>query len=121
MRNTKQKDLVLSILKNNYEHLDAYEVYNEAKKTIDNISLGTVYRVLKTLEETGKIKKLKVNDMYRYDGFTNKHHHFICNNCNKIIDIDEKFNLKFNLKNLEVDDYEIIFTGLCEDCRKDKK
>ena len=121
MRNTKQKDLVLKILQNNYEHLDACEVYEEAKKTINNISLGTVYRVLKTLEDIGKIKKIKVNDIYRYDGVLNKHHHFICKNCNKIIDIDKDFKLKFNLENLEVDDYEIIFTGLCEYCRKDKK
>ena len=34
---------------------------------------------------------------------------------------NDTFDLKFNLKNLEVDDYEIIFTGLCEECRKDKK
>lgn len=121
MRNTKQKDLILNIVQNSYEHLDAYEIYEEAKKTINNISLGTVYRVLKTLEDTNKIKKFKVNEMYRYDGFTKKHHHFICNKCNKIIDIDDTFDLKFNLKNLEVNDYEIIFTGLCEECRKDKK
>lgn len=121
MRNTKQKDLILNILENNYEHLDAYQIYKEAKKTINNISLGTVYRVLNALEDTKKIKKFKVNDMYRYDGFTKKHHHFICKKCNKIIDIDDTFDFKFDLKNLKVDDYEIIFTGYCEECREEEK
>ncbi len=39
MRNTKQKDLILNILKSNHEHLDAYEIYEEAKKTINNINI----------------------------------------------------------------------------------
>ena len=39
MRKTKQKDLILNIVQNSYEHLDAYEIYEEAKKTINNISI----------------------------------------------------------------------------------
>ena len=69
MRNTRQKELVLDIVNNSCEHLTAYQVYDISRKTIDNISLGTVYRILKELSENDKIIKIsdkKIN-MDRYD------------------------------------------------------
>ena len=49
LRNTKQRDLILSIVNNSYSHPGALDIYNEAVKLIPNISLGTVYRNLNLL------------------------------------------------------------------------
>ena len=46
MKNTKQRSVILSIINNSNNHLDAYEIYDMAKRAIRNISLGTVYRNL---------------------------------------------------------------------------
>ena len=51
MKSTKQRNVILDIINNSYDHLDAYGVYEEARKKIPNISLGTVYRNLKALED----------------------------------------------------------------------
>ena len=50
MKNTKQKKVILDIINNSNNHLDAYQIYDEARKQISNISLGTVYRNLGGLE-----------------------------------------------------------------------
>lgn len=61
MKNTKQKKVILDIINNSNNHLDAYQIYDEARKQISNISLGTVYRNLGGLENDNLIISLMVN------------------------------------------------------------
>ena len=119
MRNTKQKNLVLEVINNSYNHLSANEVYNACRNIIPNISLGTVYRNLNYLVENNLIKRIKMNDnIDRYDRLDN-HIHFICNKCGTIIDIyDDYFiNVKDIFGNI-VNDYDIKFTGICKNCQR---
>ena len=120
MRNTKQRSVILDIINNSYNHLDAYAVYNLARKQISNISLGTVYRNLKILEDAHLINVLYYDtDKIRYDRVSN-HHHFICQRCQKIIDIHD-LNIKIpkTIANNTVTDYKIIIEGICEKCQKE--
>ena len=88
MRNTTQRNLILDIINNSCEHFTAEEVYEIARKSILNISLGTVYRNLNILVELQKIRKIKTFDgKDHYDKLHIKHNHFICLKCNKIFDI----------------------------------
>ena len=86
MRNTRQRNCIFDIVNNSYEHLTAYQVYDKAKQVISNISLGTVYRNLSWLCENNKIKYFIVDGIVRYDR-KDEHDHFICRECNNIIDI----------------------------------
>lgn len=54
-RNSKQRTLVLDVLKASHEHPNAEEVYLAVKQQLPDISLGTVYRNLNLLEEMGQI------------------------------------------------------------------
>lgn len=117
MRNTKQRDCIFDIVNNSYNHLSAYQVYDEARKIISNISLGTVYRNLSWLCDNNKIRGLLINGTFRYDRI-DIHDHFICVKCNNIIDIprvDE--NIKYIFNNLVID-YEIKYRGICIECQK---
>ena len=49
MRNTKQKEIILNIVNNSSNHLNANSIYLKAKEVMPNISLGTVYRNLNNL------------------------------------------------------------------------
>ena len=116
MRYTKQKNLIFEIVNNSYEHLNAYQVYEMARKKISNISLGTVYRNLSCLVEENKIRKIDVSGTLRFDR-NDRHAHFVCNNCGDIIDI---FNSALNNDeyidgNLVVD-YDIRLKGICKKC-----
>lgn len=119
LRNTKQRDLILSIVNNSYSHPCALDIYNEAVKLIPNISLGTVYRNLNRLVDEGLIKRIKTPDNIDRFDHTNKHAHFICMKCGSIIDLEEEY--LFNLEKIddnEVLDCEVSFKGICKNCKK---
>ncbi len=120
MRASRQRDLVLDIVNNSKEHLNTDEIYNIAKQNMPNISLGTVYRNLNNLVDTGKIMRIKTNEgLDRFDNLKIRHHHFICKKCHKIIDIFDDINLDVNIiSGHKVSDYEIKFNGICRDCLK---
>lgn len=117
VRNTPQKKLIFEIVNGSHEHLNAYQIYELALMKIPNISLGTVYRNLNFLFEKNKIRRLKMDDgTYRFDRNT-RHGHFICNRCNRIIDVyDNRFDNISSIDENEVIDYEISFNGICREC-----
>lgn len=116
MRNTKQKNIILDVVNNSYDHLTAYQVYDLARNRISNISLGTVYRNLSNLVNEGKIRKLEVDGVDRFDRNI-KHSHFICNKCGDVIDIfnDVLYDDEYIDGNL-VMDYDIKIKGICRKC-----
>ena len=121
MKNTKQRKIILDIINNSNNHLDAYGVYNIAKRDISNISLGTVYRNLGQLEEQGLIISIVCNGVKHYDKVI-PHYHFICNRCSKIIDVfDLKIPVVNEYQNNIVTDYEIVLKGICKKCQKEDK
>ena len=99
MRKSKQRDLILDIVNKSHSHPNAYEVYEEARKVMPNISLGTVYRNLDILKKENLITKIEgEDDMVHYDNTFTSHSHFICTKCKNIYDIKENI---FKQKTIE--------------------
>ena len=123
MRNTKQKQLILQIINNSINHLNAFEVYEEARKSMPNISLGTVYRNLNMLVEEKNARRLKAaNGIDRFDNTKTQHHHFVCMKCRKYYDIFDKIELKNLKENFGIiENYEIQINGICNDCLKEEE
>lgn len=116
MRSTKQNSLIFQIVDNSYNHLDAYSIYELCKREIPNISLGTVYRNLSNLVIGNKIRRIKIDSIYRYDRNV-KHNHFVCKKCGSIIDVfDDGFSDIKTIDGNIVDDYEIKYKGICKKC-----
>ncbi len=87
-RMTRQKKIILAVLKNTQIHPTADWIYEEVKKEIPNISLGTVYRNLRILKEMGEIRELNYGSSYsRFDGNSSNHYHFVCTECGVILDV----------------------------------
>ena len=85
---TKQKKLVLSIVENSHRHPSAEEIFFEAKESMPNIALGTVYRNLNALLEEGSIRKITFPGASdRYDTAAVPHDQLICRKCGQIKDI----------------------------------
>ena len=118
MRNTKQKDLILKIINNNYTHPNANEIYELARCELSNISLGTVYRILNSLVEQGKIRIIQsINNIHRYDNINSRHDHFICIKCGEIKDIEKMNNKEIRIiNNNKVLDCDITYKGICRKC-----
>lgn len=117
-RITCQKKIILDYLKNIKTHPSAEVIYREVKKKLPRISLGTVYRNLKTLKEKGKIQEI-LYGIAHFDGDISPHAHFICEKCEKIFDIFGEIGiLEYKkLKVGKVKNYQVYFYGLCNNCQ----
>ena len=118
MRKSKQRDLILKIIKNSYDHPSAYTIYEKCQKEIPNISLGTVYRNLNSLVDNLKIKRIKMPDnIDRYDRIDDFHAHFMCFKCKQLLDLKISNNLlQKEVNGNKIINYEISFQGICQKC-----
>lgn len=122
-RMTKQRKAILRVLKNTESHPTADWIYDQVKKEIPNISLGTVYRNLNVLSELGKIQILDYGSTYsRYDGNPKNHYHFRCEKCGRVYDIHldlfDDINKIVNEETaFQVNEHRLEFSGLCPECQ----
>lgn len=84
---THQRTEILRELAATTEHPDAETIYERVRKRIPAISLDTVYRTLKLLEDKGVIARVaSMKDRARFDANMDRHHHFVCMQCGMISD-----------------------------------
>jgi len=88
-RNTKQRTVILEILRRGGFHPTAEAIYHEARKVLPNISLGTVYRNLNFLREQGMVQEIRTNSETSslFEGKCSPHAHFHCTKCQAVFDI----------------------------------
>ena len=121
-RMTKQRRVILGVLKNTRIHPTADWIYDQVRKQLPNISLGTVYRNLKVLKEMGEVMELDYGSTYsRFDGTPYNHYHFVCNNCGRVMDVDMPVQEGLNkqveeINPVKVETHRLEFYGLCKDC-----
>jgi len=122
-RKSKQKEAILRVVKATKSHPTADWVYEKVREEIPNISLGTVYRDLKVLKQEGEIAEVGPADtLNRFDGNTQNHYHFRCEQCGYIFDVDEPVNEEINERiaakmGFKVSYHRLEFYGLCKKCR----
>lgn len=130
---SKQRNIVLDIVKNSYEHPTAEMVYAQAKEILPSIGIATVYRNLNALSEAGEI--IRVPDAFghdRYDGEEREHYHIKCRCCGKLVDVFPEDKVAFDealanmrsslgIKNMDVSLEDTVFNWVCDDCMKKKE
>ena len=88
MRNSATRNSIYEYLCGTKEHPSAEMIYLDLKESNPNLSLGTVYRNLKQLEETGRVIRVStVNNRERYDANCSNYLHFACEKCGRVIDL----------------------------------
>lgn len=88
---TPQRIAVYQELLKTKEHPSAEILYQKVKRTFPSISLDTVNRTLLTLSEIGAAFVVEGSgDAKRYDAGSEKHQHFKCIKCRRIIDFHHK-------------------------------
>ena len=87
IKETHQRTEIYRELARSNQHPDAESVYLAVRRRIPSISLDTVYRTLRLLEEQGVIWRVgTLRERTRFDGNTQRHHHFVCRECGKVTD-----------------------------------
>ncbi len=121
-RLTRQRRVILDELRSLKTHPTADELYNRVRKTLPRISLGTVYRNLETLSESGDIRKLEFGGgQMRFDGDVKDHYHIRCLRCGRVGDIpaglvEKSVCRKKHVGGFTVLDCDLHFTGVCDQC-----
>ena len=116
LRMTRQRRVILEELPS------ADEIYENVRKRLPRISLGTVYRNLEILSEYGDIQKLEPGcSLKRFDGNPTEHCHIRCVYCDRIADAPMASDLEIDLARVDSTDFDIIghrleFLGVCPTC-----
>ena len=122
-KHSKQRDAILEVLHSTRAHPTADAIYEEVRKKIPNISLGTVYRNLAKLSEDNTIIKVNAGTgCEHFDGTPTPHYHVVCTECGAIDDIEadplEEVNLwAAKIFKGEIYKHSTIFFGKCEKCK----
>ncbi|BAS27301.1 Fur family transcriptional regulator [Limnochorda pilosa] len=122
LRHTRQREAILRVLRMTHEHPTADWIYQEVRKEIPHISLGTVYRNLKILTEMGEAQEMSYGSSYsRYDGDPRLHYHFVCDDCGRIEDLEMPLVEGLEAKAAEwtdgrIESHRLEFHGLCREC-----
>lgn len=123
LRMTNQRALILEIIR--HGHLDADEVYRQAREKQPRFSLSTVYRTLRMLKEQGLVDELHFGEAHHHYEVkpSAEHHHLVCLGCGKIVEFECQLcpQMKKEIarkKGFEVMGVEVHMTGYCSKCRQ---
>jgi len=128
LRMTNQRALILDIIRHRHGHLDADEVYRQAREKQPRLSLSTVYRTLRRLKELGLVEELHFGEAHHHYEVKPpaEHHHLVCLGCGKIIEFESGLSQKMKQeiarkKGFEVTGVEVQMTGYCSKCRQGRE
>jgi Fur family transcriptional regulator, peroxide stress response regulator len=122
---TRQREVVLEVIRDSHDHLTANDVFAAAKSKLPTISFATVYNSLRYLKDSGHIAEIQFgNGASRFDAMTDRHDHAICTKCGKLVDIEMEHPASLLEKAAEMSMFkpqslEFTLRGLCPDCRED--
>ena len=116
---TKQRELIISILKQNDRHLTADEIFFLAKLKMPSIAMATIYNNLNAMHEAGLIKRLHIDGVADcFDKIVEPHDHLLCDRCGKITDV-KRPSLSDTIEReigCEIEDYELTVHYVCREC-----
>ncbi|WP_125588979.1 Fur family transcriptional regulator [Companilactobacillus jidongensis] len=123
---TKQRMDLIEFLSNyTNKYIQISDVDEYMKSIYPGISNNTVYRNLKEFSDIGLVEyqeKNKAMIKFQCDFDQMHHHHFICSNCGKVIEL-KACPLSFftdQLPGCEVESHAIEIYGLCPECAAKK-
>ena len=126
LRVTSQRALILEVIRRG--HLDADEIYRQARAKQPRLSLSTVYRTLQLFKKLGLVEELHFDETHHHYEVKppSEHQHLVCLSCGKIMEFEYPLSpkMKRNIareKGFEVTDIEIRMTGNCSKCRQNRK
>lgn len=123
-RNTVQREMVLSAIRQLRDHPTADRIAAEIHREHPQVGTGTVYRNLNSLSEDGEILRVSFpGEPDHFDHTLLPHYHALCVRCRRVFDVDmapisglEK--QVTDSHGFEITGSEILFRGLCAECKK---
>jgi len=121
LRRTPQRFDVMDFLLRHPVHATADQIYEELNRRDPRVSRATVYNSLRSLMEAGLVREVAMEGKAaRFDAYLRRHHHFVCDRCGKVEDVDF-FDLPARERDQvigtrRVREFQVTLYGLCEAC-----
>jgi Fur family peroxide stress response transcriptional regulator len=120
LRCTPQRYAVMAFLMESKRHPTAAEIFEAVNRVDPRSSRATTYNNLRDLVQAGLVREVAVEGRSaRFDATGTQHHHFICDRCGNVEDVDWYDVPKPPSRALGkrvVRECELIFRGLCAKC-----
>ena len=120
LRCTPQRYAVMAFLMEHNRHPTAAEIFEAVNRVDPRSSRATTYNNLRDLVQAGLVREVAVEGRAaRFDAKGMRHHHFICDRCGNVEDIewyDVPRPASGSLGKRIVRECELIFRGLCAKC-----
>jgi Fur family peroxide stress response transcriptional regulator len=120
LRCTAQRYAVMAFLMEQNRHPTAVEIFEAVNRTDPRSSKATTYNNLRDLVQAGLVREVAVEGRAaRFDAKGLLHHHFICDKCGSVEDLEWYDVPKPPTQSMGkrvVRDCEIIFRGFCAKC-----
>src|SRR6266478_7824195 len=120
LRCTAQRYAVMALLTDHKGHPTAAEIFKAVNRVDPRSSRATTYNNLRDLVKAGLVREVAVEGRAgRFDLEGMRHHHFICNRCGNVEDIewrDVPRPASGSLGKRILRECELIFRGLCAKC-----
>ena len=120
LRCTAQRYAVMAFLMGCDRHPTAAEIFATVNRSDPRSSRATIYNNLRDLVGAGLVREVAVEGRAaRFDAALMRHHHFICDRCGNVEDVDwydVPRPAAHSLGKRHVRECELIFRGLCIKC-----
>ena len=122
LRCTPQRYAVMAFLMGHPKHPTAAEIFEGVNRADPRSSRATTYNNLRDLVHAGLVREVAVEGRAaRFDVKGMRHHHFICDRCGNVEDLEwyevpEPASKSLGKRILR--ESELIFRGLCARCAK---
>lgn len=122
LRCTPQRYAVMAFLMECKRHPTAAEIFEAVNRVDPRCSRATTYNNLRDLAQAGLVREVAVEGRAaRFDASGARHHHFICDRCGNVEDM-EWYEVprpaSRSLGKRVVRECQLIFRGLCTKCAR---
>ena len=120
LRCTPQRYAVMAFLMEHASHPTAAEIFEAVNRVDTRSSRATTYNNLRDLVQAGLVREVAMEGRAaRFDAKGMRHHHFICDRCGNVEDMDwydVPRPASSSLGKRILRESELIFRGLCTKC-----
>jgi Fur family peroxide stress response transcriptional regulator len=121
---TFQRQVIYEAVLESRGHPTPELIYEQVRQRIPSVSLGTIYKNLKTFLDFGVLREVTLHHgSLRLESNMTPHHHLVCSSCKAIFDIEESAVEPVQLPKtglpagFSISQYRVEFVGVCRTCR----
>ncbi len=128
LRMTRQRQLVLDVIAESQEHLDAEAIHALVKARGQRVGIATVYRTLALLKDIGLVQEHRLGEEHGHfePAQETPHYHFNCLKCRRVIEFEspavaEVVQSLIEREGIRVVEAHLSLSGYCAECCQEAK